>query len=329
MASQPKLDEMRLHERRERVFLGMAGLFLGVLAMLNIIGITRFVSIGPFDVAVGVLPYPITFLCTDFISEFYGRRRANFVVFLGLVLNVFVILVLWVGHLLPSIDFKTDLQRLNVVKQETVYKDLDTKTPLIDPNTNLPLKQPVIEDTDGRKHVVRSVRMDPVRDSKSGELILDPQSGEPVLVPVDATTGIPLVKEEELYTRIFLSAQGAVFASMIAYLIAQFCDVFLFHFWKRLTGGKHLWLRNNGSTIVSQLVDTIAVVLITFWAAIKTGEMTVQLVLKIMWGMYAFKLLVAVLDTIPFYFGVFAMKRYLQIDPTRIDKANGGLSTGN
>ena len=49
-------------------------------------------------------------------------------------------------------------------------------------------------------------------------------------------------------------------------MAAQFTDVRLFHFWK-LTGGRALWLRNNGSTLVSQLVDTTAVVLISHYAA--------------------------------------------------------------
>ena len=93
-----------LHERRERVFLIFAGIFLGSMAMLNILGITRFVHIGPLALAVGVLPYPLTFLCTDFISEFYGRRRANFVVLVGFILNLVVLAFLWVGHLLPGID---------------------------------------------------------------------------------------------------------------------------------------------------------------------------------------------------------------------------------
>ena len=73
-----EFNDSSLHERRERVFLVLAGLFLGSLAMLNILGITRFIDLSftvlgisiPMVVAVGVLPYPITFLCTDFISEF-------------------------------------------------------------------------------------------------------------------------------------------------------------------------------------------------------------------------------------------------------------------
>ena len=82
--------------RRQRVFLVLAGLFLGTLAMLNILGISRFVDLSfsvfgleiPMVVAVGVLPYPITFICTDLISELYGRKRATEVVWVGLLLNV-------------------------------------------------------------------------------------------------------------------------------------------------------------------------------------------------------------------------------------------------
>ena len=80
----PSLDERALYARREGVFLVLSGLFLGSLAMLNILGITRFIRLFEIDfdpatpgatafaVAVGVLPYPITFLCTDFISSCTG-----------------------------------------------------------------------------------------------------------------------------------------------------------------------------------------------------------------------------------------------------------------
>ena len=63
--------------------------------MLNILGISRFLDLSlqigswtiPFSIAIGVLPYPLTFLCTDFISEIYGKKRAAFVVWLGLLVN--------------------------------------------------------------------------------------------------------------------------------------------------------------------------------------------------------------------------------------------------
>ena len=111
-----------LHARRERVFLVFAGLFLGSMTMLNILGITRFIKLYEigvqlesgvtwqiaFSVAIGVLPYPLTFLCTDFISEFYGRRRANWVVFVGLILNLWVISILWLGGVLPGFESFVD-----------------------------------------------------------------------------------------------------------------------------------------------------------------------------------------------------------------------------
>ncbi len=82
-----------------------------------------------------------------------------------------------------------------------------------------------------------------------------------------------------------------------------------------------LWVRNNGSTLISQAVDTVAVILITYWVGGLVGVIDVdrsvgpQLLLLIATG-YAFKFVVALLDTIPFYIGVKFLSRYLQIDPT-------------
>ena len=68
--------------------------------------------------------------------------------------------------------------------------------------------------------------------------------------------GAELVTNQvELFTLLYATTSGAVMASMLAYIAAQYCDVYMFHFWKKLTGGKHLWLRNNGSTLVSQGVE--------------------------------------------------------------------------
>ena len=64
-----RLSTAIIFERRERVFLVLAGVFLSAMTLLNVIGITRFVQLGPLALAVGVLPYPLTFLCTDLICE--------------------------------------------------------------------------------------------------------------------------------------------------------------------------------------------------------------------------------------------------------------------
>jgi len=248
------IEASHLHARRERVFIVLSGLFLGTLAMLNILGISRFIKLleletaggAPlvFAIAIGVLPYPLTFLCTDFISEFYGRKRANLVVFVGLLLNIWVVFIIWLGGVLPG--FET-----------------------IDPAT--------------------------------GAIVRDAAGRLPVFFEIRALTF------------------GAVTASMIAYMAAQFCDVYVFHFWKRVTKGRMLWLRNNGSTMISQLVDTTAVILITHYYAHAlpvdpTHPLARQLALFILTG-YAFKFVIAAFDTIPFYIGVHYLKEYLQLDP--------------
>ena len=85
---------------------------------------------------------------------------------------------------------------------------------------------------------------------------------------------------------------------MIAYLFAQFVDVRIFHFWKKLTDGKHLWLRNNGSTIASQLIDTTLVICILF-----VGVWNADQILSAIIDGWVFKMLMALLDT-PIIYGV-------------------------
>ena len=98
--------------RNDKVFLLLAGLFLGSLTMLNILGVSRFIDYSftifnhnvPFIIAIGVLPYPITFLCTDLISELYGKKKANLVVWIGLILNIWVLFIVWLAGVLDPPD---------------------------------------------------------------------------------------------------------------------------------------------------------------------------------------------------------------------------------
>lgn len=233
-----------IEARRERVFMVLAGLFIGSMTMLNILGISRFLDFSfeafgvriPLPLAVGVLPYPLTFLCTDFISELYGRRRANELVWSGFLVNIWLVLVLWIGGIAPGFDAP-------------------------------------VPDVAGRLPVFFEIR------------------------------------------RLTL---GAVAASMVAYLSAQFCDVWLFHFWKRLTRGRHLWLRNNGSTMVSQVVDSFAVITITHFYAHALPIDEAVAVWPQIWTFiltaYLFKFIAALLDTLPFYLGVAWLRRYLRLD---------------
>jgi uncharacterized PurR-regulated membrane protein YhhQ (DUF165 family) len=233
--------------RRERVFLILAGIFLCAMTMLNLLGITRFIDLGPWTLAVGVLPYPITFLCTDLISELYGRKRANFLVTFGLCLNLFILGFMWLGNALPAAEIQAPWQTLSL--------------------------------------------------------------SEPVALPDGSTVS----GQVELFGLLYATTSGAVLASMLAYFAAQYCDVFMFHFWKNLTQGKHLWLRNNGSTIVSQGVDSFMVVAVTFGAQFLAGAMTLSTMFGLMTSNYLFKLTVALLDTIPLYLCVHYLRPYLGI----------------
>jgi queuosine precursor transporter len=240
----------KFERRKEIVFLILSGMFIGTLAMLNILGISRLIDLSfqigtiriPLRVFVGVLPYPITFLCTDFISEFYGKRRASNVVWVGFILNIWVIFILWIGGLLPPVP------------------ELDSITKLPSPN--------------------------------------DPNF---------------------IFYQLRQYTFSATSASMIAYLTAQFVDVHIFHFLKRTTSGKKLWIRNNGSTLTSQLVDSFSVVLITFFFtnAIRVPEGFTRpgFLIILIASNYLFKVVAALLDTIPFYLGVHFLTRFLNTDP--------------
>jgi len=239
----------KIKRRREVVFIILSGFFLGTLAVLNILGISRQIDLSftiagiriPFIVFVGVLPYPLTFLCTDFISELYGKKRANTVVWVGLLLNLWVIFILWIGGILPP---KPEL--------------LENGLPALD---------------------------DPSR----------------------------------VFFQIRKWTVSATIASMIAYLTAQFVDVHIFHWIRKRTRGKMLWLRNNGSTLTSQMVDSLAVITVTWLMArnaiqISPGETVFHGLLILVLSNYVFKMISALVDTFPFYIGTRWLSRYLQLD---------------
>jgi len=94
---------------------------------------------------------------------------------------------------------------------------------------------------------------------------------------------------------------------MAAYIVAQLVDVRLFHFWKEVTKGKHLWVRNNFSTMLSQFVDTVLVVGIIFYDRADLGVIE-QMVLD---G-WLFKVLCAALDTPLMYLGTWAFRRHFK-----------------
>ena len=129
--------------------------------------------------------------------------------------------------------------------------------------------------------------------------------------------GLPVASVYPLqqdYENIFGPIWRLLFASMAAYLLAQLVDVQLFHFLKRLTHGRHLWLRNNGSTMISQLVDSLTVNLIFLYRNPTVFTGTLGDLLGIILGVYLVKVAIAALDTPLCYLGVWAVRRATGID---------------
>jgi len=200
---------------KDQLYIFLCAIFISSLVTCNLIA-NKFVTVDlgfkVFIVSAGILPYPLTFLVTDLISELYGQKKANIVVFSGFVASMFVLLFLWLG----------------------------------------------------------------------GQFNAIPDS----------------IVNDDTYNNVFQNAWRIIAASMIAYLFAQFIDVRIFHFWKRLTNGKHLWLRNNGSTIASQLVDTTLVVMILF-----VGIWEPSKIISAIIDGWLFKMLMAAIDT-PIIYGI-------------------------
>ena len=210
-----------------KIYLYLAALFITSLVVSNLI-FQKFFYWYPFngkifgsrlfELSVGILPYPITFLITDLISEIYGKIAANRVVTAGIFASFFSMGILLIADYVPAMESS----------------------------------------------------------------------------PVDNAT----------FTQVFSLSPLAVLASMIAYLLAQFVDIRIYHFWKKLTNGKMLWLRNNFSTFASQFLDTFSVVLLLSVFGILPWDLFFGLVLS---G-FIFKVVVALLDTPLLYLLVWMFK---------------------
>lgn len=94
------------------------------------------------------------------------------------------------------------------------------------------------------------------------------------------------------FNAIFGQGMRIIVGSIIAFLVSQLVDVFVFHRIKRATGDKHIWLRATGSTLVSQLIDSYIVLFIAF-----SGVFSWQMILAIGIMNYIYKFTMAILLT--------------------------------
>ena len=211
-----------------KIYLYLAGLFITSLVVSNLI-FQKFFYWYPLDIeifdnklfelSVGILPYPITFLITDLISEIYGKKKAKDVVITGIFASFFSIILLLISEAVPAVE-------------------------------NSPIS-------------------------------------------------------DEEFKKVFSVSSIAVFASMLAYLIAQLVDIRIYHFWKKLTKGKLLWLRNNFSTFSSQFIDSCLVIGLLCFFDILSWDLFWGLVLSAI----IFKILIALIDTPFLYFFVWLLRK--------------------
>ena len=214
-------------EKANKIYLLLASLFITSLIVSNLI-FQKFFQLTimgfSFELSVGILFYPITFLITDLVSEIYGAKQANKMVVMGIFSSLFCLSIVYLANHL------------------------------------------------------------------------------------DATTWSPV--NNQTFNLVFGNTSLAVGASMIAYLCAQFIDIRIYHFWKQLTNGKHLWLRNNFSTIFSQFVDTFLIIfLLCTGGAIEWSKFYPLLIQG-----FLFKIIIALIDTPMIYLAAFYLRKKLKLD---------------
>jgi queuosine precursor transporter len=220
-------------DKRLMLFVVLAGVFITSLIVGDLIGVKLFeVRLGPMVavMSAGMLPFPITFLLTDILNEFYGKKAARFVTWVGFAMALFAFAVIAASVQVPWAPL--------------------TKAP----------------DFNGTV--------------------------------------------EGSFNNVFTGSQRILVASMIAYLVGQFCDIAVFNQLKKLSNNRLLWLRATGSTVVSQLIDTVVVQFVAW-----SGVLPTPTILNIIYTSYAVKLLVAVGLTPLVYAGHALLQRYLDLRP--------------
>ncbi|NND72061.1 MAG: queuosine precursor transporter [Rhodothermales bacterium] len=210
--------------RPQKLFTVCAGIFITALVIAEATASKFFVVTDlPFSISIfgnefstvvmtaGVIAFPITFIVTDLLNEYYGVKGIRFVTLLGMVMIAFEFVILYVARAVPTAE-----------------------------NSPVP---------------------------------------------------------DEAFELVFGASGRIIIASLIAYLIGQLADISIFHWLRRRTKGKHLWLRATGSTFGSQFLDTFLVLMIAFGTQLPFAD-----IIAITLFNYGYKFIVAIVIT-PLIYG--------------------------
>lgn len=226
---------------RARLYMWLSGVFITCLLLSNILGVKLFrfevPLFGwtiPVEHTVGMLPFPITFVLTDLLNEYYGKLAARRVTYVGFAMGLLAFVLIYVARQFPIL------------------------------------------------------------------------------------AGIPGTATHEAFENVFGSAALMYVASMVAFLIGSLLDIALFGMFKRMTGGRMVWLRATGSTIISQLFDSFVV---TFMFFIVLQAMTgsepapLDFVIRTALTGYVLKFAIAVALTPVIYLGRWGINRWSGLRP--------------
>lgn len=239
-----------------RLFLVLGGFFIANTLLAEIMGVKLFslektLGAQPLDLRIfgnsfsfnltaGVLLWPVVFVMTDIINEYFGKKGVRYLSFLTIGLIAYAFIMLSGAIRLYPADFW---------------------------NSNY-------------------------------------------------FPGVP--DSNKAYEGIFGQSQAIIIASLVAFLLGQLLDVFIFHRIKRMTGEKMIWLRATGSTLVSQLIDSFVVLFLAFYILPKVmgnaTTWTFGLVMTVCVGNYIYKFIIALIMTPVIYFVHGIIERYLGKD---------------
>jgi uncharacterized integral membrane protein (TIGR00697 family) len=212
---------MGIQSRRDIVYLALAGFFVTNAILAELTGGKLF-TFGPFSLSVGVIPWPVVFIATDLINEYFGREGVKRLTFMTIGLIVYAFVILFLVMQVPAASFS------------------------------------------------------PVTDAQ--------------------------------FQAVFGQSLWIIIGSVIAFALSQLVDVAVFWLVRHKTGGKFLWMRATGSTVVSQLIDSIVIIGIAFWLP---GKIQTSEFLTVAASNYSFKLVIALGVTPLLYAGHAAIDRYL------------------
>jgi uncharacterized integral membrane protein (TIGR00697 family) len=229
------MDQAHLNERRQWLFIALAGLFITNAVTAELIS-NKLIQIplswqflgkqfGPFITIIGILPWPVVFLLTDLMNEFYGQKAVRRLSWITSALIAYCFLIVGISMSIPAHEI---------------------------PGSKL------------------------------------------------ATNAA--------YNLVFGQAQAVIVGSIVAFLVSQLLDAFLFEKIKQRTGNKFIWLRSTGSTMISQFIDSYIVLYIGF---VLPGAMTLETYFEVAPTNYILKMLIAILLTPLIYLGHYLVKRYL------------------